>query len=196
MIQRLAKLLGIQVVHLKDLAPVVIDTPRLRLRMFRPFDDWPRYREYNRDPEVTRHLAPRAANDEQLRASLKAYAAMTQVLPGHVYLGIQERDDGRLLGEAHLLPEKASAERAYLGFVLHRDAWGRGFATEAARAMVHHAFSALSYREVWAGCTRENAASQRVLEKIGMSPTAKTITFPGEPARAETLAFRITAPSA
>jgi RimJ/RimL family protein N-acetyltransferase len=55
-----------------------------------------------------------------------------------------------------------------LGYGLARDAWGKGLATEAARAVVDYGFSALGLAKVWARTDPRNAASVRVLEKLGM----------------------------
>lgn len=53
-------------------------------------------------------------------------------------------------------------------YAVHPAAWGRGFATEAARAAVGHAFGTLGFDEVRAATDEPNAASIRVLEKLGM----------------------------
>jgi ribosomal-protein-alanine N-acetyltransferase len=55
------------------------------------------------------------------------------------------------------------------GYVLQRESWGRGFATEAATAIVSWAFTLPQVYRVWATCDAENLASARVLEKAGLS---------------------------
>lgn len=57
---------------------------------------------------------------------------------------------------------------AELGWVLRRDKWGRGYATEAARALMAHAKREWGVRRVIACCDSENIASKRVMEKLGM----------------------------
>jgi RimJ/RimL family protein N-acetyltransferase len=193
MIQLLTKLLGVRVLKLSDVAPTEIVTPRLRLRSFRVFGDWPRYREYQRDPEVVRYLAPRFETDAKLRAQLEACAALTGVSRGYLHLAIQRADEQRLLGDISVMTDRNRHERALLGFVLHRDAWGRGIASEAARALVDHAFRVMKYSEIWAGCARQNDRSRRVLEKIGLSQTDEEVTFPGAPEGMATLAFKVDA---
>lgn len=59
--------------------------------------------------------------------------------------------------------------RAELGYWVAREHWGRGFATEAARAVVDHGFEALSLRRMTADYYRRNTASGRVLEKLGFT---------------------------
>ena len=61
-----------------------------------------------------------------------------------------------------------------LGFSLARSAWGRGYATEAARAWLEHGFSVLGFTRVVAVVKPGNAASIRVLEKVGMRQVGPT----------------------
>ena len=60
-------------------------------------------------------------------------------------------------------------ERANLGFRFATSAWGRGYATELARAALGAAGSLLGLDEVWASVRENNLASIQVLEKIGMA---------------------------
>ncbi|PYT12806.1 MAG: GNAT family N-acetyltransferase [Acidobacteria bacterium] len=61
---------------------------------------------------------------------------------------------------------------AEIGYWLREEHWGRGIATEAARAMVDHAFAALSITRLYAGAFEWNPASMRVLEKAGFTREA------------------------
>jgi [ribosomal protein S5]-alanine N-acetyltransferase len=81
--------------------------------------------------------------------------------------GVEERGLGRLVGDCgiQLLEGGPDVE---LGFHLRRSAWGRGYATEAARACLDSAFTGLGLAQVVAIVAPGNAASVRVLEKIGM----------------------------
>ena len=58
-----------------------------------------------------------------------------------------------------------------LGFWIGKPYWGRGYATEAARALVGYAFDKLGLTQIVAGAFRENRASRRVLEKVGFGKT-------------------------
>jgi RimJ/RimL family protein N-acetyltransferase len=55
-----------------------------------------------------------------------------------------------------------------LGYCFARSAWGKGYATEAARLIISHGFHSLGIHRIWARCDSENEASLRVLEKLGM----------------------------
>jgi RimJ/RimL family protein N-acetyltransferase len=76
-------------------------------------------------------------------------------------------DDGRLLGCTGLLLERSDA-RAELGYWIGRPYWNRGFAREAAAAIVAFAFGELGLNRVYAYCMRRNPASRRVLERVGL----------------------------
>lgn len=86
--------------------------------------------------------------------------------------GVCERASGALIGDCgiQLLEGGPDVE---LGFHLRPSAWGRGYATEAARACLDAAFADLGLDEVIAIVAPGNAASVRVLEKIGMRPAGE-----------------------
>jgi RimJ/RimL family protein N-acetyltransferase len=78
------------------------------------------------------------------------------------------RDDGRLLGDCGLVVRTVEREELVeIGWHLERGAWGRGYATEAARAVLLHAES-LGVRRVCSLIVPVNARSARVAEKLGM----------------------------
>src|SRR5262249_46048648 len=85
--------------------------------------------------------------------------------PAGPYL-IESRDSGRLLGGTGLGFE--TPYRAATGYVLARDAWGSGYATEALRAVVEVA-SGVSIQRLYALCHPGHEASRRVLEKCGFA---------------------------
>lgn len=84
-----------------------------------------------------------------------------------VTLAVTDRDSGALVGAIGLTIARAH-QRAELGYWIAVPYWGRGYATEAARAMVDYAFAALDLARVDAHCLTRNVASARVMEKIGM----------------------------
>jgi len=66
------------------------------------------------------------------------------------------------------LSDPDGAAAAEVGYTLAREAWGQGFAPEAAQALVTFAFERLGTRRVWATVDPANIRSQRVLEKAGL----------------------------
>lgn len=145
-------------------APETIETMRLRLTRPQLVDAGEMLARYAGDPEVTRYLG--WATHTTL-AHTEAFVGFSDsqwtASPAGPYL-IWSRDDGRLLGSTGLAfdtPDVAST-----GYVLARDAWGRGYATEALGAMVELA-GTLGIKRLQAVCHAEHATSRRVLEKRG-----------------------------
>lgn len=80
--------------------------------------------------------------------------------------GVWERDSGELVGDCSLHFDMGFGEWE-LSYGLRRDRWGRGYATEAARACVRHGFEELGVAKIVADVDPANAASAHVLEKCG-----------------------------
>ncbi len=83
-------------------------------------------------------------------------------------LAVVERASGRVVGEAGLQPLE-DGDDIELTYTLAREAWGAGYATEAARAVLRWTFTGLRLARVVAVADPEHAASLRVLEKLGMT---------------------------
>jgi RimJ/RimL family protein N-acetyltransferase len=90
---------------------------------------------------------------------------------GSGMLKILERSDGRFIGRAGI-SFYVSADLFGLGFAVVEDEWGKGYGTEIARALVKWFFER-NGRRLLSSAHFENAASIRVLEKIGMSAFAE-----------------------
>ena len=145
-------------------APERVETERLILRRPRGEDARAIFERYAADPEVTRWMSfVRHQTEDDTRAFLAASDAQWERWPGGPYL-ICERSGGRLLGGTGL--DFETPWRAETGYILARDAWGRGYATEALRAVVDVA-SRVGVRRLQAHCHAGHARSWRVLEKCG-----------------------------
>lgn len=96
----------------------------------------------------------------------------------------------RLIGAASI--ESVRDNEYELGYWITPDAWGRGYATEAARGVLDAA-RALGIRRVTAGHFLDNPASGRVLRKLGFRPTGRTVSLysRGRGAEATTLRFEL-----
>ena len=122
------------------------------------------FERYASDAEVTRYLAwPMHASLDDTRAFLEFSDAEWNRWPAGPYL-ICSLADGRLLGSTGLAFE--APFRATTGYVLARDSWGQGFATEALLAMRQTAMD-LGVRRLYAMCYPEHQPSRHVLEKGG-----------------------------
>jgi RimJ/RimL family protein N-acetyltransferase len=90
---------------------------------------------------------------------------------GVQYWPIFELATGAHVGCCGLHPRIAEAGMYELGFHLRSDRWDRGYASEAARAVIAYAFEQLESRELFAGHNPRNDASRRVLAKLGFTYT-------------------------
>jgi RimJ/RimL family protein N-acetyltransferase len=79
------------------------------------------------------------------------------------------------LGWVLLIPEDANGPEVEIGWRLQPDVWGRGFATEAARPILAHAFATLACPRIVADIKQENAASARVAAKLGFRPVDERV---------------------
>ena len=82
-------------------------------------------------------------------------------------LAIDHASDGTFLGWCSLTRWNPDHRSAAMGYCLAESAWGRGYATEAARAVLDWAFATLDLNRVQAETDTRNAGSIRVLEKLG-----------------------------
>jgi RimJ/RimL family protein N-acetyltransferase len=146
--------------------PHEMRTHRLLLRPPGEADAQRMFERYSADPEVCRYLswAPHRNVDETVNYLRTALAGMADGTR-EVRL-IFDRESGELLGSVGGVIQE---HRVQFGYCLARDAWGRGYATEAARAFVAAAMNEPAIWRVQAFCDVENRASARVLEKSGLS---------------------------
>lgn len=138
-----------------------ITTERLAIRPIE-YEDWPAILEYMSDEEVTRWLP------EGRLTSVEAqkFAAENSANDAHA-LAIIETASRRFIG--HMVYHPVQAFRTHeIGWVLRADAQGRGYASEAASALLRHAFVTLDCHRVIATCQPENIASWKVMEKLRM----------------------------
>jgi RimJ/RimL family protein N-acetyltransferase len=147
-----------------DDAPRKVETRRLVLRPPAPADDEAVFTRYASDAEVTRYVGwPTHRSVEDTRTFLAYAEAQWRRWPAAAYL-VFARDTGDLVGGTGFAFEEPY--RAMTGYVLARDAWGRGYATEALGALVALA-PQLGLRRLYALCHTSHRPSWRVLEKSG-----------------------------
>jgi RimJ/RimL family protein N-acetyltransferase len=159
----------------------MIETARLILRPWRD-SDLPLFAEQNADPVVMRYLVgplTRAQSDDYAAQAVRhlaetGYGKWAVEAPG-VAPFIGAVGLSRVKFEASFTPAVEVAWR------LHRNYWGCGYATEAARAAIEDGFTRVGLSEIVALTTLSNIPSQRVMERLGMT---RTIEF-DHPAVAE-----------
>ena len=145
-----------------------LQTPRLLLRRFRDEPaDFEYYAGLYADPEVAVHVG----GVQSREIAQRTYAErVLDYYPRHPGLGIWatfERNGGAFVG-LHLLNHIRGEGYIQVGYTLARAMWGRGYATEMARAVMRYGFGALGLPVIHGIVNLDNVASQRVLLKLGM----------------------------
>ena len=139
-------------------------TERLHLRRFSAADE-DTVLALHSDPEVMAYITggrPASRQAVRTRTLPQFLAYPDSVLGGWA---VSARDGG-FLGWVSLRPTPDGDPE--LGYRFHRSAWGAGFATEAARALVGRAFAETGTERVWATTMAVNTPSRRVLERVGL----------------------------
>lgn len=145
--------------------PETFETLQLRLRRPLPSDAGAVF-EYGSDPEVARFADwPVRTSIDGLAESLRARAAGWDAGEDFYWI-ITRADDDRAIGGISC---QVSGDSAEIGFLLARQHWGKGWATEATKAVTGWALSSLALTRLHATCDAENLASARVLEKAGFT---------------------------
>jgi RimJ/RimL family protein N-acetyltransferase len=148
-----------------------LETQRLLLRPWGPSDLAP-FAEMNADPEVMAHLpAPLSREESDLLAR-----AIRDHFGRHGYglWAIEVRGQAPFIGFVGLLHRTAAqfpvpfAPCVEVSWRLRRDAWGEGYATEAARAAVAHGFETERLDEIVSFTAPGNTRSRRTMERLGM----------------------------
>jgi RimJ/RimL family protein N-acetyltransferase len=144
---------------------VVVETERLILRMFRE-DDFEAYARIFTDPEVTRYLGDGSPLDRFGAWRSLAFTLGHWALRGYGLWAVEEKATGRLVGRVGPFYPEGWPDFE-VGWVLARDCWGRGYATESARRALAYAFNELGRDHVISLIHPANVASIRVAERIG-----------------------------
>jgi RimJ/RimL family protein N-acetyltransferase len=146
-----------------------IRTDRLMLRGWRHADRGP-FAELNADPQVAEFLGgplDRDASDALVDRILVRWDS-----DGHGLWAVERVEDGRFLGFVGLAAPSFDAVFSpcvEVGWRLAREAWGRGYATEAAWAALRFGFVELDLDEIVSFTTVANVRSRAVMERLGMT---------------------------
>jgi len=144
----------------------LLETPKLVLEPLTTAD-YPWVVALYADPEVMRYIGDgKPRGEQQSRERLDWFLDQAQKL-GFGYWMVRDRPTREPLGGAMLMVRKPGA-KVEIGFAFARTAWGRGIATETARALIDHAFDTLGLADLEAFTHPDNAASGAVLLKAGM----------------------------
>lgn len=148
---------------------ILLETERLNLRRV-TLADLDGMAQLNSDPDVMRYIGDgsvwtRAQSEARIRRIQKVY----DIFPGlGLWIG-EEKRHRRLVGAYALIyiPKTVEVE---VGYRLEKSAWGRGLATEGARALVRYGMFELGLERVVGLTHPDNEASKQVLMKAGLQP--------------------------
>jgi RimJ/RimL family protein N-acetyltransferase len=120
------------------------------------------------DDKVTAWLSFDSRNRDQAIAMIEGTLERAQQEPRtEYYLAVTKLDDNRVIGFARIGFTGVKAGK--LGYAIAAGEWGRGYATDAARALTNFAFTELSLHRISAAIGPENAASIAMVEKLGFT---------------------------
>jgi ribosomal-protein-alanine N-acetyltransferase len=145
-------------------ATTTLHTKRLLLRPFQSgdVDDALAYR----DDELFAKFLPHIPQPFT-RKDAEAFVARNMSEPWSLFPTFAVVLNGTVIGTTNLSIDEKS-RTAMLGYALGRAWWGRGFATEAALAVMEWGFASFALVRMWASTDLRNHQSQRVMQKIGM----------------------------
>jgi ribosomal-protein-alanine N-acetyltransferase len=142
----------------------VLETERLRLRIFEPSDLDPLFELY-RDPEIRRYFPDGTRTREQTREELEWFSRGQALALWATVL----RSDGTFVGRCGLIPWTIDdREEVEVAYMIGKPWQGRGLATEAARALVTHGFETLGLSRIIALVDPAHAESIAVAQRAGL----------------------------
>ncbi len=151
-----------------------LETARLRLYPPRLADLEARL-AMDRDPEVMRYIRPIPTDIEGQRADIRARILGQAGPAGHNW-HMERLERPGFLGWCGIFALEDSGLME-IGYRLRRAAWGQGYATEAARAVLDHGFRVLEIDPIVAVADPDNRASLGVLRKIGLRPAGRAFHY-------------------
>lgn len=161
-----------------------IRTERLLLRPFAP-GDLDALVAIHGDPDVVRFLYDGVRTHEDLRPVLEEKATRTELAKegDSLNLAAVAAETGELVGDVVLFWRSEEHRMGEVGYILNPAHAGRGYATEASRALLRLGFEELGLHRIVGRLDARNAASARVLERLGMRREARLVEserFKGE----------------
>jgi ribosomal-protein-alanine N-acetyltransferase len=144
---------------------IIVETERLFVRQWVP-DDWKRLRPLATDPRVLKYIGDgRPWSDERIRKFVNGGIEKTKTR-GWILWPIIQTADAELIGFCGF--NDGYAPDVEIGWWLRPDYWGKGLATEAARAVMDYGFRTFKFPRLISVTQPENRQSIRIMEKLGM----------------------------
>ena len=146
-----------------------LETDRLLLRLARA-DDVDALMDYSADPEVCRYLPYEPRSRDEIEKTMERRLGFTDFTPeGHpLFLHVELKEAGEMIGEFLLFSRNVEARQGEIGYVINPRFQGKGYALEAATALMDVAFKKADLHRIEAKCSAPNEASWKLMEKLGM----------------------------
>lgn len=146
-----------------------IETARLRLRPFTRGDVDAVF-AYRQREDVARYLFDEPMTRESCAEAVQARVGQIgfEKEGDKIFLAVERLDDLAMIGEVSLILRSMEARQAEIGYIFNPDFHGRGYATEASRALLGLGFGQAGMHRIYARCDARNQASAKVMERLGM----------------------------
>lgn len=163
--------------------PMLLETPRLRLRRFRTDDRAP-FLSYRNDPEVARYQSWESCSVEEATRFIEEQESRQLGVPGTWFqFAIELKATAALIGDCAFKINEEDSRQAEIGFTLARQHQKRGYAAEAVARLLEYGFAELRLHRIIAVTDCENGSSVALLERLGMRREAhfiRNIWFKGK----------------
>lgn len=146
---------------------IIIETERLILRTFTK-DDASLIYELNQDPEVIKYTLDPMHDLAHAQEVLEQVILPQYELYHHGRWATHTKEDGHFIGWCGL-KYRPELNEVDLGYRFIQSTWGKGYATESAKACIQYGFERLGLQHIVGRALPENLASVKVLEKCGMT---------------------------
>lgn len=124
---------------------------------------------YASDPDVTKYV-PFGPNtlkesEEFVRMCIEYQYQEDRV---DFELAVIERHDNKLIGACGIHISDKQNREGWIGYVLNKEYWGKGYGTDIAKILLNFGFNQLKLHRIYATCDPENLGSEKIMQKIGM----------------------------
>jgi [ribosomal protein S5]-alanine N-acetyltransferase len=145
-----------------------LETARLVLREFQE-SDFEAVHKYASDPEVVRYMDFGPNGEKDTLYFIQSQIQHQNEQPRRVFgLALVCKADAQLIGACSIVVANAQNREAFIGYILNKDYWNRGYVTEAAGEIIKFGVKELGLHRIYATCHPDNIGSYRVMEKVGM----------------------------
>lgn len=146
---------------------IQIETERLIIRDFTA-DDAESIHRYFSDPEVMARIPSGISeNLEKTRQRLDKILCVKEKF-GYSLMAVIEKASGEIIGDCGIFPTQGEGPEDEIAWRFAKHTWGKGYATEAARAVLKDGFERFNFNRIIAVTETDHYASRKIMEKLGM----------------------------